>query len=193
MKKMISLIPAFMICCALTMATAETAPTPAQDNVAIEEPSRIEESADRFLDSVQDTWDAFLGMASDAGDVAREWTEGALNDAGTFLGDRFADVSAWFDEVGSFFSERSSEMGLSVTEAWETLKGGAEQTGMYSQEQLEAAYRTIRDWFRTSGETVEESVLEAVDNIAEAAGVQVEEASEEATDDASVEESTEIE
>lgn len=77
MKKMISLIPAFMLCCALTMATAETAPTPAQDNVAIEEPSRIEESADRFLDSVQDTWDAFLGMASDAGDVAREWTEGA--------------------------------------------------------------------------------------------------------------------
>ena len=193
MKKMISLVPAFMICCALTMATAETAPTPAQDNVAIEEPSRIEESADRFLDSVQDTWDAFLGMASDAGDVAREWTEGALNDAGTFLGDRFADVSAWFDEVGSFFSERSSEMGLSVTEAWETLKGGAEQAGKYSQEQLDAAYRIIRDWFRSPGETVEESVLEAVDNIAEAAGVQVEEAPEGATDDVSIEEPAENE
>lgn len=99
----------------------------------------------------------------------------ALNDAGTFLGDRFADVSAWFDEVGSFFSERSSEMSQSVAEAWETLKDGAEQTGAYTQEQLDMAYRTIRDWFRTSGETAEESVLEAVDNIAEAAGVRVEE------------------
>jgi len=193
MKKMISLIPAFMLCCALTMATAETTPAPTQDNVTIEESTRIEESTDRFLDSVQDTWDAFLGMASDAGDVAREWTEGALNDAGTFIGDRFADVSAWFDEVGNFFSERSSEMSQGFTEAWETLKGGAEQVGKYSQEQLDAAYRTIRDWFRTSDETVEESVLEAIDNIAEAAGVQVEEASVGATDDASVEESAEIE
>ena len=57
----------------------------------------------------------------------------------------------------------------------------------------DSTYRIIRDWFRTSGETVEESVLEAVDNIAEAAGVQVEEAPEGATDDVSIEEPAENE
>ena len=55
-------------------------------------------SADRFLSSLSDTWDAFLDLAGDAGQSVSEWAE--ESGVTEWVDGAVGSVTAWADEIG---------------------------------------------------------------------------------------------
>ena len=177
MKKITTLIPAFMICCSLAMATAETVSTAAPIEQPVE-PTRIEQSSEALSDQAQNVWDALLGFTEEASsfmnstiDSAKAWTDGALSDAQAVIGDKLELLSDWIYRADETFNSASE----AVKSAWDTLKDGAEQVGKYTQEEIDAAYATVQEWLQTTEDTVDSAVREAVDGVAAAAGAQTQE------------------
>ena len=80
-------------------------------------------------------------------------------------------VTGWADAVENYLTEKKLAWDAETSEAWNTLKEGAEHQGEIAQEKLDAAYTAIRDWLIQAGDTVDQRVAQAVDAMAGAAGV----------------------
>ena len=76
----------------------------------------------------------------------------------------------WSETVQSFINEKINAP--EVQEAWNTLQEGAENAGNVSKEAVTEAYQTIREWMQSTGETVDQEVASALDQMAGAAGVE---------------------
>lgn len=157
MKKAILSI---LMLCLLGTALAAPNPTPT--------PTPLESSAMDFWHSLGNTWDAFTGMATEAGNTLSEWAEGAGKEIDAYLRANLPEVSAWLDEAAAYFTQNVSP---EVKAAWTTLTEGVTQAGAYTQEQLQAAYDTLVDGLDDSASSAQiKSVLDA---LAKAAGLRV--------------------
>ena len=78
-------------------------------------------------------------------------------------------VGGWIDRAEAYMKEKQWD--AKVQQAWGTLKEGAEHQGEVAMEKLTDAYHTVREWMLQTGESVDQSVAEAVDQVASAAGV----------------------
>lgn len=150
--------------------------------VSLAEPS----SADRFLSSLSDTWDAFLDMTEDAGkgvvqwaedSGVAEWAEGAVNDVSAWFRengltdwarDTLDSLKTWFDESGiAEWAEGTSEeiqafieKNRPVIEAWLTEAG---QEVRKAWDVLIHADRHTKEEVEAARGIVEESLQEAAD------------------------------
>lgn len=156
MKK---LMIALLLCCMAVTALAEAKPTP----------TPLEESAGRLWDSLGESWDAFVDFAGEAGKAASTWMEGASKDFDQFLAENAPEVKQWLDDAGQYFNENVSP---ELNEAWKILVESAAHIGDYTQAELKSAYEEIRASMKAADASPE--VVEAVENMAKAAGVETE-------------------
>lgn len=136
-------------------------------------------STDRFLSSLSETWDAFLGMAEDAGNgVSRwveesgvvEWAEGAVNDLSAWAAENglndwaentLTALKTWFDESGlaEWTAQTSEEVQAFVEENRATIEAWLAEAG----DQVRSAWDTLLD----AGAHTPEEVREAYETVAE--------------------------
>lgn len=157
MKK--AILSVLMLC---LLGTALAAPNPTPT------PTPLESSAMSFWDSLGDTWSAFTGMATEAGNAISEWANGVGKQVDAYLRANVPEVSAWLDEAAAYFTQNVSP---ELQTAWRTLTEGAMEVGAYTQEQLQAAYDALVDGLNGSAQSAQiKSVLDALAN---AAGLKV--------------------
>lgn len=136
-------------------------------------------SADRFVSSLSETWNAFVDMARDAGDdVARwaedsgvaEWAQGAADDIAAWAQENgltdwaqnTADaLSAWFDESGlkEWASDTAGEFTAFVEENRPAIEAWLAGAG----EEVRHAWDTLTN----SGDHTAEEVQQAYETVAE--------------------------
>ena len=136
---------------------------------AAEEDSASQENAffawiGQKMDQVGTTMKTGLEMGTDA---ARAGFDMASEAAVSGMGWLDGKISDWTGRAEAYMKEKQWDK--TVLDAWETLKTGARDAGKVTQESLDSAYRTMKDWLEDS--EVDQSVAEAVEGVAEAAGV----------------------
>jgi len=151
MKKALILLA---LCCTLNGALAEAVPTPT--------PTPLESATTNFLDSLSTTWNAFLGMAGEAGTAVSNGVNG-------FLQQNFPEFQKWLEEAGRTFNENVTP---ELSEAWNTLVEGANQIGSQTQQEIQRAYEALQEYLNSTN--ADQSLREAVDGVASAAGANVE-------------------
>ena len=157
MKKAIWIL---MFCLLAGTALAEPAPTP----------TPLEASAGNFLDSLGQTWDAFLGMTQEAGSAVSDWAVDMEKQTDAFLAENMPELKGWLDEAGSYFEK---EVAPEVSAAYDTLLEGAAEAGAYTHQELVNAYQTLTESLEASD--ANPKVKESVDALAKLAGLTVEE------------------
>ena len=157
MKKIIAV---FLLCCMTVPALAEAKPAPKQT------PTPLEESAGQLWDSLGQTWDALVGLAGEAGKSASTWWEGASKDIDRFLAENAPEVKQWLDDAGEYFDK---QVNPELQRSWKILAESAADIGTYTQAELQKAYEEITASMKEAN--VSPEVKEAVENMAEAAGV----------------------
>ena len=177
MKKTTMMAMALVMTMMLGAAFAETAAeapaqSPAETKVE-ETAAEATEEKDGFLkwigqglEKASDTLSEGFEMA--AGAVEAGWNKApdAVTSGIDWLGDKITD---WTSEAEAYMQKKQWDK--KVQDAWETLKSGAQQTGKAAEETLTDAYHTVKDWLLQADETVDQKAAEAVDRVAEAAGV----------------------
>ncbi len=138
-------------------------------------------STDRFLSSLSETWDSFLGMAEDAGKGVSRWAEGALEDLSDWYGESgvaewaqgaLADLNSWYElsvvgqwtrdaaeDIRSFVEENRPAVeawlegaGEEVRRAWDTLTHPQART----REEVDQAYETVVKSLESAGNLAED-------------------------------------
>ena len=144
----LSLIPGIAALAEAPAATEEPAEETLQEET---EGSRFLEWIGQGLDLAADTarsgWHAVSGWADATGDTLTDWYRKA---------EEYLTGKDWSEEA---------------REAWNTLKEEAEHKGSIARDELEKAYRTLRDWCIRTGETVDQGMADIIDAAAGAAGV----------------------
>ncbi len=158
MKK---LIAAMLLCCMTMPAVAEARPAPTQT------PTPLDESAGQLWDSLGQTWGAFVGFAGEAGKAASEWWAVASKDIDKYLAENAPEVKQWLDDAGEYFDKQVSP---ELQKSWKILVESAAKIGTYTQAELQKAYDEIMASMKEDSKATPE-VKEAVENMAEAAGI----------------------
>ena len=149
-----------------------------------------ESSADRFLSSLSDTWDAFVDMAGDAGKSAVEWADDTgvmdwLKNTGSGLVDwaqesahEFAilveenqpAIEAWLDnaseEIKSAWDTLVNPDGHTsqdIQDAYDTVMQALEDTMIWTANELPVSVRYDRMWaYSANGKTDDPAVIAAL-------------------------------
>ncbi len=158
MKKIMAAVAALIMCMTAGLSCAEETQTEKDHDFL----GWLEDGLNMLTDYAEEAWDA-AGPAVEAG-----W-EKAQEAMGAGFETVMEKLTEWVESAESYMAEHGWDR--KIEEAWETLKEGAKKTGAVTQEKLEAAYQTVRDWLIQTGDDVDESVGEAVDSLASAAGV----------------------
>ena len=140
--------------------------TPSEEVEVIEEKNGFLVWIGQSMDKVSDTLSEGWNKATDAVEAGWNKASEAVTSGIDWLGDK---IAAWASEAEAYMQKKQWDK--KVQDAWETLKTGAQQKGKIAGEALTEAYHTVRDWLVQADESVDQNVAEAVDNIAEAAGV----------------------
>ena len=157
MKK--AILSTLMLC---LLGTALAAPNPTPT------PTPLESSAQNLFSSFGDTWNAFTGMATEAGNAFSQWADGVAKDADAYLRANLPEVSAWLDETTAYFNQNVSP---EVNAAWQTLTDGAAEVGTHTRREMQAAYDTLMEQIDSG--SVDAGIKDTVNAIAGAAGLDV--------------------
>ncbi len=154
--------------------TAAEAPTGGLANVQTEEVvTEAEKEKDSFLDWIGQGMESIYDTFSDGWNKAVDAVETGWNKASEAVtsGIDWLDgkISDWTNKAEAYMQKKQWDK--KVQDAWETLKNGALQAGETAEETLTEAYHTVREWLMKVDETMDQEAVEAVDRVAEAAGV----------------------
>ena len=149
MKKMMAMVMALVLGVMLWGAA------PAEEAAAVPEKNRfftwIGQGVDLLTDAASNGWDYLSSAAQDGWDYVS------------------GKVGGWIDRAEAYMKEKQWD--VKVQEAWSTLKEGAGHQGEIAMETLTDAYHTVREWVLETGDSVDQHVAEAVDQVAGAADV----------------------
>ncbi len=179
MKKIAALVLTFSLCLALGAAAPAEAPaaalpaeTPAASPAHGPHGSGADEGHDFFAwigqgwDLVTDAAETGWDMTADAFEAGWDMTADAFENGWDYLAEH---IPAWSEKVERYMHEKQTEK--RVRDAWDTLEQGALQHGQIAMDKLTEAYHTVKEWLIEADETVDQSIAEAVDRVAGAAGV----------------------
>ena len=149
MKKMIPLLCLCMLCSYTAIA---------ESSVFV--PKETDEDSffswiDKEIEQLSDTFGSSWETTSEALSSGLDWFNGKMTD--------------WISQAETYLQE--NEWDKKVETAWETLITGAQHTGEVSMLKLNEAYQTVNNWLIESDYGMDEHLADAVDALAEAAGV----------------------
>ena len=165
MKKTAVIVTALITAMMLSGTALAETPAPAeptQANMQTEAAEKAAAEKNAFLSWIGEGADMLTNVLSDGWDKASD----AVTSGMDWLDEKIAD---WTDQAEAYMQQKQWDK--KVQDAWETLKTGAQQSGEKAGEKLTEAYHTVQAWLTETGETVDQGVAEAVDRVAEAAGV----------------------
>ena len=165
MKKTAVIVTALITAMMLSGTALAETPAPAEPTQAAAQTEATEKAAaekNTFLSWIGEGADMLTAALSDGWDKASD----AVSSGMDWLDEKIAD---WTDQAEDYMQKKQWDK--KVQDAWETLKTGAQQSGEKAGEKLTEAYHTVQAWLTETGETVDQGVAEAVDRVAEAAGV----------------------
>ena len=178
MKKMtliaMVLVLTMLLGCTALAETASEASAGSAANTQTEEViTEGEKGKDSFLDWINQGMDIVYDTFSDGWNKAVDAAETGWNKASEAVtsGIDWLDgkISDWTDKAEVYMQKKQWDK--KVQDAWEILKNGALQAGESAEETLTEAYHTVREWLMEVDDTMDQEVAEAVDRVAEAAGV----------------------